>query len=1166
MPTEIQYTDQQRPAIEARQTSLALDAGAGCGKTFVLTERYLQELEEHNPERPEARLSELVAITFTDAAARELRTRIRRLVYDRIAQTSGDDRQRWLQLQRAIDGCRISTIHSLCGNLLRKHAFDVGLDPLFTTLDGPAAAVLQTEAIEDTLRGLLTHRDDDAMAIGRAWNIDGAKDRVRRMTAYCRKPGFREWLERSPDEMMAAWESYFKDVVWPAAVEELQSYAQPLLELLGEFSPRDGSAADTKAELVAALQSLGKAAPSPAQLATITDLARVVKGARPVPFTRKAWRDDVLYGHFRDAAKDMRDAIRELPTLDQGNPAVREAAELGLSLARVADKAAESYEQLKRDLGAVDFDDLMALTHQLLTDPKHREVQQQLQDGISVLFVDEFQDTDRVQVDMVRALVGDIAGSGKLFFVGDDKQSIYRFRGAEPQVFHDLKGEIDKGWRLPLSQNFRSQPAILHFVNALFSGIFADYQPLEPSRQQTTPEPAIEFLWTHYPKPESGKKAGYATNSRKAEARTVAAKLRTLVDSQAPIIGDKASPGGRRAAKYGDMAILFRALGDIAAYEEALRAENIPYYLVGGHAFYTQQEIYDVLHLLRVVQSECDELSLAGVLRSPFFALADETLFWLTIQNKSLERGLNSSLLPAQIDNEDGDKVQRAAETITFLRSKRDEWTVPQILAEAMERTGYDAALLADFMGERKLANVNKLLEQARTAVASGVGSLADFVTQLAEFTTATPKEALATTSPGNANVVRLMSVHKSKGLEFPVVVVPDVDRKAHNGGDQVAFHEKLGPVVGPSGQSDEDKKASTGLKLFQHVDRREDTAETDRLFYVACTRAADYLILSSSVDDITTPIGPWLKRLSEVFDLSTGELLDPGLVDETKRPQVLATLEKAPAARPFASGSSPDWLKILEKAKRQKRNATIEQSARKLRVDPAARRRFSVTRLSGQIIPSGGEWWRDEDDEADDIAVTDYDPLGFGTLAHAVLERCDLADDSTIARWCKQLAPHHDVLHEETVATMADDLVRRFAASPRASELLKAPQVHHEVEFTLTWPLSSEDPDARYLQGYLDCMYQAEDGSWRVIDYKTNQVSADGVAELVEKYELQMLVYGLAVEQTWGTAPDELVLHFLRPGVEHVFKWDAAARRRAIDLVELALAKLEAAAARGRV
>ena len=1152
------YTPQQEKAVLASGVSLSLDAGAGCGKTFVLTERFLKELERPGNASGEKRLSQLVAITFTDAAARELRTRIRGLIYERIRTAPPDTRPYWLELQRAIDGCRISTIHSLCTSILRAHAFDAALDPMFATLDGPAAMVLEAEAIEDTLRELLERRDPDAMQLGKAWNVSQLKGHVRSLLSHYRHPKFDEWCDLKPADLIEAWQLYHKQVVWPEAFAVVLPDIDALLELLAQFSAKKGADQAVAEELIAALRALHEGRHTPIDLVTIDELCRAAKHTRPVPFLKGNWGDASLHAEFKELSKAVREGVRELPQFDANHPYTREFAELGLALARVTRQAATRYQQAKEELGGLDFDDLLSATHRLLTNPKHKEIRQQLQNDIEVLFVDEFQDTDQVQVDMVRSLVGDIAGAGKLFFVGDDKQSIYRFRGAEPQVFVDLQQEIDPEWRLPLSVNFRSQPAILNFVNALFEPLFTKYQALDAHRTQVTPEPAVEFLWTEMGK-DKAKTKGQAVVSRKAEARSIASRLREMIDSQAPIATDRQHPEGR-AVKYGDVAILFRALSDVAAYEEALRAEGIPYYLVGGHAFYTQQEIYDVLHLLRVVVSECDELSLAGVLRSPLFSLADETLFWLGMKHRSLERGLFAKSLPNELDDTEREKVKRAADTIRELREHRDDWTVPQLLARAVEQTGYDAALLADFMGERKLANVYKLMEQARSAVASGVGSLDDFVTQLAEFITATPKESLATTSPDTADVVRLMTIHKSKGLEFPVVVVADMDRKPSSNHDQVAFTPELGPMVTRS-TADLDgvnKAPPSGLSLFRYIDNRAERAEIDRLFYVACTRAADYLLLSSSVDDLGQPKGLFLKRLSEAFDLSTGDLLQPGRVDPAKQPQVLANVVEPSAAKPTANKAT-DWLKVIEKARQGSASSSVENTARPVEVPATARRRFSVTRLSGQIIPSGGDWWRDDPESRQLQPKLDYDPLGLGTLVHAVLERADLADPSSVAAWAKSLAPHHDLLHADTARDLATQLVEQFAESPRAAALRSAKQVHHEVEFQLTWPLGSTDGNGRYLQGYLDCLYESSDGKWCVLDYKTNQATAKDVPQLAAKYEMQMLVYGLAVEQCWGSGPTELVLHFLRPGVEHVIEWDSAARQRAIDLIQQALAAIDA-------
>ena len=233
------------------------------------------------------------------------------------------------------------------------------------------------------------------------------------------------------------------------------------------------------------------------------------------------------------------------------------------------------------------------------------------------------------------------------------------------------------------------------------------------------------------------------------------------------------------AVKQGDFALLFRALTNVEYYEEALRRYGIDYYLVGGHAFYSQQEIYDLLNLLRAINIPGDEVSLLGVLRSPMFALHDETLFWLSCDGipAGWRRGCSSSELPEELDGQQRQRAEFAAATLRDLRAMKDRLPVARLIQEAMQRTGYDAMLLAEFLGERKLANLHKLVEQARSFDRAGIFTLSDFIAQLSEFVARQPDEALAATQPELNDVVKLMSIHQSKGLEFPVVIVPDIGR-----------------------------------------------------------------------------------------------------------------------------------------------------------------------------------------------------------------------------------------------------------------------------------------------------------------------------------------------------------------------------------------------------
>ncbi|MBU4398286.1 MAG: UvrD-helicase domain-containing protein, partial [Planctomycetes bacterium] len=610
------------------------------------------------------------------------------------------------------------------------------------------------------------------------------------------------------------------------------------------------------------------------ELATIRQAA-MVQGAG-----KKHWVDEEAYERFKDAAKTLREAVDGvLERMSFDAAAARPAAEAALQAIGLAADVAEQYERRKRELAVLDFNDLLIHARRLLVGPEQGGLRKRLASQIRLLLVDEFQDTDPLQVELVKALCDNEHLRGKLFLVGDYKQSIYRFRGADPRVFGRLREEFSAAGRLPLSLNFRSQPAVLDFVNALFAEeLGPEYEPLRAARPQVGPAPAVEFLWACDAPTEddSGNDStsflddmGPRERLRRREAEWIARRIRAMLDSGEKIVWDEeAARAGTpvvRAVRPGDVALLFRAMTNAEYYEDALQRYGIDYYLVGGRAFYAQQEIYDLLNLLRTLDGRCDEVSLAGALRSPLFSLHDETLFWLARHREGLAAGLFEGELPAELDADQREQAEFAAATIRDLRALKDRLPVARLIQAVLDRTGYDAVLLAEFLGERKLANLHKLIEQARSFDHSGVFALSDFITQLAEFVARQPDEPLAATCPESTDVVKLMSIHQSKGLEFPVVIVPDVGRSRRIMGPPVAFTPQLGPML-------KDPDATTGYDLFMAAENDEDAAEHSRLLYVAATRAADYLILSSGVERPGEAAGPWMELIARRFDLLTGQ------------------------------------------------------------------------------------------------------------------------------------------------------------------------------------------------------------------------------------------------------------------------------------------------------
>lgn len=1160
-----ELTSEQSTAIATRDVSIALSAGAGCGKTFVLTERFLSHLDSTHANNDEpASLRQLIAITFTDAAAREMRTRIRGACYERLQTATkyknAKEEQHWLRLLREIDSARISTIHAFCTSLLRSHANEADIDPAFGVLDQNDANVLQYDVIDDVLRKLLDKLDADTLDLATAFGLGRVKEQIGELLGNRHSVAFQRWLTDTPDGIVAAWREWHEQTAFPNAVAELRSspVVGAIVELLQNVTPSDKKPKFVEARAVL-LELLSRLLNEPEQI-NDADLDLIRQSAQVQGIcTAKDWPSGEDYNAYRNACKGLRELVDDTRPRPFVDAAALETARLGLALLKLTAKVADMYEERKRDQGKLDFDDLLARAHRLITAPKNAKLTEELADELRLLLVDEFQDTDQLQVDLVRALCGPGFETGRLFFVGDFKQSIYRFRGAEPAVFRNLRSEVHVDGQLPLTTNFRSQPEILHFVNALFHDAFTrdgdPYEKLTAKREQITKPPAIEFLWTITPDKNNLRQAGAVRKARCAEAVSIARRIRALIDiesAERPVV-DKHT-GEPRRLELGDIAILFRTLGDVQSYEEALREYGLDYYLVGGHAFYAQQEIFDVLNLLRAVASAADEVSLAGVLRSPFFALADETLFWLSDTTGTLNAGLLAPQLPSQLSPEELTKTAAAADAIRHLRAIKDRIPIAALLNTALDRTGYDAVILTEFMGERKLANLHKLIERARAVDAGGVTDLDGFITQLAQFIAREPREALAATLPEAANVIRLMTMHHAKGLEFPLVIVPDLDRRLHAGTASAVLHPALGPLVR---NPNDDDKSATGLRLFAAFDCREELEERKRMLYVASTRARDHLILSSSLESCDAPKSDWMELLADKFNLETGELRTK-LPDGYETPQVRVTIDPQSDYKSAGRSRGVDLLKMLDNAHQLANDGAgiIPPEVAPIPVDRSSRRRFSFSRIVDDPIAGPAALGATAGSPSSaSPAPSSLDARTLGLLTHDVLARIDFAGKECVAEindWCEHLAPNFVVDHANNAARTAAQMIERFASSPRSRELASATVLHREVEFLLTWPPGQSQ--GQYIQGFIDCLYQDKSGAWRIVDYKTNDVSAADIDYITSRYEMQLYVYALATERALGTSPTELVLQLLRPGIEHIIPWNNAARTRAVKMVSDAI------------
>ncbi len=935
---------------------------------------------------------------------------------------------------------------------------------------------------------------------------------------------------------------------------------------------------------------------APQAVREIIENARVQGGGG-----KKDWVSEEIQAGIKDAFEVLRKVVVKLKEqLEVQDEDVTKSTELACRALRLTKRAADRYAAAKQAQGVLDFDDLLLRARDLLRDNKH--VRKRVADGIRLLMVDEFQDTDPVQAEVVRSLCGAALTRGKLFMVGDRKQSIYRFRRADPTVFATMSDELPPSGRLPLNVNFRSQPAILNFVNHLFAPAMDGYEPLVPfQNDQLSPTPAIEFLFatfeadqsddgdpsspdTHHSVPATHSDVDdddspNAAALRGREADWIARRIASLLaDPVKRIRTKKQDANGRvllRRVEPRDIVILFRALSSVQDYESALRRYGLDYYLVGGKAFFAQQEVFDLLNLCRYLD-DCDDLvGLAGLLRSPFFNLSDDAIHALAFHSEPAPTGDDSRSLVAErrtgamslhqtlyfepptiLSDDQRSRIRFAAEVLTDLRIRKDRIPLSDLLTEAVERTGYDASVLAEFLGSRKLANLRKLIEMARQFDRGDFFTLKDFVTRLQTSVLEETDEEFATTLPESGDVVRLMSIHQSKGLEFPVVMVADIDRKGPPRSGDAVMHPELGPLIKPPEKFGK-RAENLGLKMHGLVEDEADAQETIRLFYVACTRAADYLILSAGLDPDKPKQSPWLKLVESRFHLQTGLLKgDPllgssasGTAGPENIPEILSHHQPCKAKRAESDHDRRIPLGELPRRVIEAESGEFPASARIFPRDSSDLSVISVSHLESIDAELTGttHGHRPGDPVSDDdISVDPDQATALGTVLHAVLERVDFRDTSNWAELLTDaIRQSADPFSDEAIQR-ARTMLARFFSSPIAAELTSARSIHREIDFLLPWP-SSSTPDTKQgvatpasrpsvlVAGIIDLLIETDSG-WSVLDYKTGDFSMQSPDEQhLAPYELQLGLYAHAVEQWFGNAPRELSLIVFRPQIRRI-------------------------------
>lgn len=840
MASELNH--EQNEAVEHESGSLLLSTGAGSGKTRVLVERYLKHVSDGVP------VANLVAFTFTDKAAREMRQRIR----DAIAVRQGT---KWRQAELHLQTAAIDTIHGYCTSLLKRYASAAGLPGDFIVLEEARRDILRSETVREALESLLletTPLADDLRESVVLWGWTRVLDTVAKFLDAPDPATWQDFLSKSPGQIASEWTT-IANQQWPSLIT-LALESSPAIAALKTVEP---ATAEGKNTLNFVLDQLARLRNSPVAV----DLTALLEKAR-VSNAHAGRRNygTEQYDIVRHGFKAIRDVLSgDLIELKQPPVNLDAAADVAQRILRVVQHAANAFTDKKRQSSGLDFEDLLAMTRDLLR--SNSAVREDVRQRTRFLLVDELQDTDALQMEIIELMLGERFLTGGLFAVGDAKQSIYRFRGAEVKLLESLRNRLPKESQRDLTINYRSRPSIIAFVNALCREWFPVEAPLKAERAPVI-DPGVEFLWAS---PETERPT--ADDLRRAEAAAIASRIRELTTGASP----RCQPS--------EIVLLFRSMTNTSYYESALHQLGINYYLVGGRAFFAQQEVFDIMNVLRAIENPLDGPALVGTLRSPIGCLSDDAITAICLDADDPWTGLHGDL--KLVPSAERKTLLRIRQLLNDWRQVKDSLGIARLLQRIIADSAYDAALLHEPLGERKLANLWKLQEIARNFDRDRLG-LAEFVSYLADIVVRQPREEQAATVPEvAADVVRIMSIHQAKGLEFPVVIIPDLSAARRPPDHPAArWHRELGALASIPGDCEE---AEVGYPewpwiLGQKLDAVADHAEHLRLLYVACTRARELLILSGGVKgpDIE-PTGPAMIALARVYNLSTGTPIGRG-------------------------------------------------------------------------------------------------------------------------------------------------------------------------------------------------------------------------------------------------------------------------------------------------
>ena len=1135
------YTKHQQEAIEARGEDLLISAAAGSGKTRVLVDRIIHMLRNDHAE-----LAQMLIVTFTNAAAGEMKTRLRQGLVEAIGTADEEERDFLIRQLESLPEAHISTMHAFCISELRRFYHVLGLDPAFKILPETTTTILREEALEQAFDAAYESSENtDFLRLVDAYGGRNSDENLRELvrTVYNHIQSQVDplaWLDAQAAEFSAPLPDAYQHI-FAAQVEETCSVVEQLLAQMAPLAdqlPNAGKLHDMLADDAAIVRGLRHAAAADHAVDALMQFLPEIKWTRKPAKPKNATADEVeLDDTIAALRKQAKAAIESLKTLTIEGGSARINADRQLVQPHLAAFAAlvrdydSAYVAAKQARSGLDFNDLEHAMLRLLEDETARTA---IREEVQYIFFDEYQDANPIQEALVEAL----AWPGKLFFVGDVKQAIYRFRRADPNIFNRRYAryrDSADGRLIFLSENFRSRAEILDFSNALFESLMTpclgevDYrepgQALVCGGSFPADAEAVQYV------------AVEADPTSDAEAEWIAGEIERLVDS------------GRY--DYGDIVVLMRSpRARLHAFEDVFKARHIPYYSDNSVVGFENLEVRLFIAMLTVLANESIDTALLSALLSPFGGLSDEEIAAIRL---TMPEGAFAAATRRYADEQEDRIAQKLCtfyEHLADWRAALRYEPLAEVALRMFEESGYGSFLLGMDDGAERQQNVLSFIDtiaEYERAHRYGLPGFLHYVETL-------KSRSMDSSSPGiglseNDHCVRIMSIHKSKGLGFKVVFLADMARRFNfrDSAPALVVDDRLGVAMNVVDLAHGTTHPSFEKRMLAAKNRSETLSEEVRLLYVALTRAIDRLYLVATFNEKS--LEKWQKlrgsARAETATFSSYSCYRDWLATCFCDPRHPLSLDaRTPLYRVHFVAANADE-EPAETLPQQSYQALLERADTTLTAEIARgfsrdyaymeattlpfKRTVSQLTKSNRVIPDYIKNWPAYRTAADaapraDVPVPAFiqEHLSFtgaalGTLMHQVVQWLPLEaqDRATIEQRLDALEERAFLTSEERAAVDVA-MLERFYASDFVRRLTSvAKRIEHEVSFTMRM-------DETMVDGQIDLFFETDEG-YEIVDFKTDR------AMNAARYREQLALYAQALSAARGKPVTRCWLYWLR-------------------------------------